>query len=151
MWGPGALVHIINILPFAGPVLYTLLYQKRYNWLQHSPIGNKRNYNRRWWVRVFFGRFNYFVLIMFGSFYTLRYYQERKASEEQIRLMTAHLYEHHKYDEEETITAHRVLVYDMVKRSYSKTRDNVLKERALRNHELKTAAFKEYADLYEKI
>ncbi len=151
MWGPGALVHVFNILPFAGPFLWTLMYGKRYNWLQNNPYGNRRNYNRRLWVRVFFGRFNYYVFLVFGGAYALSTFTQKIGKEHNISTFTTYLEEEHRYDEEESPAAHKALVTSLNKKRYVQTRDLLFKHRAERDHQLKTEAFREYTELYEKI
>ena len=151
MWGPGIFVHVISILPFAGPFLWTLFYSKRYNWISNNPYGNRRNYNRRLWVRVFFGRFNYVVIPVGAIIYLVRNYATHKNNSIYIAEMNTKLEEVHKFDEEASPENHRALVNDLKTNKMIKVRDEILKYRAQRDHQLKTDAFREYKELYEKI
>jgi|LauGreDrversion4_2_1035121.scaffolds.fasta_scaffold1326230_1 hypothetical protein len=151
MWGPGILVHVISILPFAGPFLWTMLYSKRYNWISNNPYGNRRNYNRRLWVRLFFGRFNYLVIPIGAFIYFSDKYLYKKNSAVFIAEMNTQLEEVHKFDEEASPENHRALVHDLKTKKMTRLRDQILKHRAERDHQLKTEAFKEFTELYEKI
>lgn len=144
MWGPGAIVHIINILPFASPFIWTLSF-KRYNWLGTNPWGNRRNYNRRLWVKLFFGRFNYHVFSLAGIYYLINHFTTSKKDSELLYSFTTYLEDEHRYDEEESQEAHKQLVINLYNKKLMQTKDLVLKYRADRDRLLKIAAFEEYA------
>jgi hypothetical protein len=150
MWGPGAIIHIINILPFAGILGYTLNF-KRYNWLGSNPWGNRRQYNRRWWVRAFFGRFNYTIIGGGALCYLILAYRQNTTKENLLYSFTSYLEEEHRYDEEESASAHKQLVANLYRKRFLHTKDLVLKHRAERDRELKIAAFNELAGKYENL
>ena len=120
MWGPGAIVHIINILPFAGPFLWTINF-KRYNWLGTNPWGNRRNYNRRFWVRIFFGRFNYHLFSLGALLYAIKLFLGNKRDKDLLYSFTSYLEEEHRFDEEEHASAHKQLVISLYKNKLMQT------------------------------
>ena len=150
MWGPGAIVHIINILPFAGVMIWTLN-NKRYNWLGTNPWGNRRNYNRRWWVKVFFGRLNYSIIGAAAFIYMMNKYFQTKNERALLYSFTSYLEDEHRFDEEEHASAHKQLVANLYRKRFLHTKDLVLKHRAERDRELKIAAFSEFASKYENL
>ncbi len=144
MWGPGAIVSILNILPFASFILSPFLY-RRGNLLGMDPYGMTRTQTRKIWVRLFFGRFNYTVFTLFGAGYLVKSYTMHKQGQRDYFWFTSPMYEAEEYDETETPVAHDILLRRMTYNRVHTIRELVLRERAKRNHDLKIQAFEQYA------
>ncbi len=150
MWGPGAIIHIINILPFSSMFLLNFA-MRRGNFLGINPMGNSRTYYKRWWTRMFFGRWNYTLFTVFGTFYLVSNYHKIRLERDQIFSFSAdYLHELERYDEEEHPQAHRTLVGHMYSKRLENARDLALKERAKRNYDEMIAAFDELSEEYDK-
>jgi hypothetical protein len=150
MWGPGAIVHVFNILPFAGYFMW--LFAFRYNnLLGTSPNAHRRNQYRQFWVRLFFGRYNYTFFSLVGFFYLIDRYRKGHYEKVQQYLFTSYLNESEEFDEEENPQAHTALVAAMYRNNYESARLSILKNRALINHDLKIQAFNEFAEIYDNL
>jgi hypothetical protein len=146
MWGPGAIVHIFNILPFASMFLLNFAH-KRGNFLGINPIANTRTYYKRWWTRMFFGRWNYTFFSIVGGFTVIYQWGKFRGDREQYLAFTAdYLHTLDRFDEEENPQAHRMAVRYMYRKRLENARDIALKERARRNYEEMIAAFEELSN-----
>lgn len=147
MWGPGALIYIINILPFANPILWNFMY-RRGHLLGVDPHANTRHYYRKFWVRCFFGRFNYFFYTIVGIPYVIWHFQSKSRAKKELYAFTSYKHDTDEYDDEEDNRAHEALIQSLYNQKYSSTRELVLKQRAQQNHDLKIQAFNTYAEQY---
>jgi hypothetical protein len=150
MWGPGAIIHIINILPFASMFLLNFAF-RRGNFLGINPMGNSRTYYKRWWTRMFFGRWNYTLFTVLGSLSLAYNYQKIKVERDQyLSFSVDYLHALERYDEEEHPQAHRTLIAHMYAKRLENARDLALKERAKRNYDEMLAAFEELSSELDK-
>jgi hypothetical protein len=149
VWGPGAIVTIINVLPFAGVFMMNLGW-RRYNILGLHPHANSKTFYRRWWVRAFFGRFNYIFLPICGFLFVARSYNNQKEEKTSYAELTSEfLHEMDKFDDEENIHAHRVMAKTLYEKRYKDVKEMILQYRAKRDHDLKIEAFNQYAKEYD--
>lgn len=145
MWGPGLIIHVINILPFAffifGPFLY-----RRSSLLGMHPYGNRRTYYRQWWVKMFFGKSQVTVYTSACLFFFARYFVSGKQDNEQYHQFIGFTHKLGDYDEEVNVGAHKMIVKEMYVDMAHSTRDSIFAHRAQRDHDLKTIAFNKYAE-----
>jgi len=150
MWGPGAIIHVINILPFASLFLLNFSF-RRGNFLGINPIGSSRTYYKRWWTRMFFGKWNYTLFTVIGTTGVVYEWAKIRTQREQyLSFSVDYLHELERYDEEEHPQAHRSLIRHMYDKRIDNARDIALKERAKRNHAEIMEAFEELDDQYVK-
>jgi hypothetical protein len=104
---------------------------------------NSRLYYKRWWVRMFMGRFQYTIYLFLGAFYAGTYLglNGKKAQLD----FTAFYHDLDLYDAEASPEAKRSLDRYLYNKKMNETRDVVLRERAEKERELKIKAFDKYA------
>lgn len=143
MYGIGAVVHIINILPFAY-FLFTPFAFRRYNLLGVNPIGNHRFYYRKWWARMFFGRFQYTAYGIGVPLYLLYKYLQKDITERSLTSFTAFYSDYENFDEELS-SNHKLALSNYIFRKKTDENKNLIKaKRAQLDHDLKIQAFEKY-------
>jgi hypothetical protein len=147
MYGIGAIVHIINILPFSYFLLGPFAL-RRYNLLGMNPYGNRRTYYRQFWVRAFFGRFQYTLYSIFALGFIASYIKGKNVDKHLYYSFISFYHDFEEYDEEENPVAHRQLVSQLYQNKLEDSRIQILERRAKENHALKSAAFSAYADAH---
>lgn len=144
MLGLGVAVYVVNALPFlyvlASPIVF-----RRYNWLGINPYGSSRNYYKRFWFRVLFGRFQYYFYGIGGSCYVLYKSHQNRGDKKALLDFTAFLSEIEEFPEEETSDHNLALTKYKYEKTFTENRDLVLKNRAEIHRNLKLEAFKKYA------
>lgn len=140
MWGPGVAVNIINILPFAFVLGAPFMY-RRNNLLGINPFGNSRQYFRQWWVRVFFGKFQYIFYTSIAGYLLKDYFYLRHVRQAEIDYFTAFSDD---YDESKSHRAEAALYSYLYKNKLKKQKDALLEYRAQKDHDLKIEAFNKY-------
>lgn len=143
MYGIGALVHVVNILPFSY-FLFTPFAFRRYNLLGVNPIGNRRFYYKKWWVRMFFGRFQYTFYSVFIPFMIIKNYRSNDNRNDYIANFTAFYNDYEQFDEEESSHHRNGLSKYLYRKKVSDNRNIVNDSRAQIDHDLKIKAFEKY-------
>ena len=145
MLGLGALVYVVNALPFvylmASPILF-----RRYNMLAINPYGSSRNYYKRFWFRALFGRFQYYFFGIGGASYVLYNITNRGLDKKMLLDFTGFLNEIEEFPEEESHDHNIACVkYNHTKR-FEENKDLVLQKRAEIHRNMKLEAFEKYAN-----
>ena len=138
----GSAVYVLNVIPFA------YFFWFAFGSKRHSIIGlylpsNTRNYYKRWYVRMFFGRFQYTVYSIIAAYQIGKYLSDDKHNSSLD--FTAFYHDLDLYDAEESDQAKRSLDRYLYKKMINNTRDIVLRERAEKDREFKIKAFDKYA------
>jgi hypothetical protein len=140
--GIGSAIYVVNVLPFAY-LLYLPIASRRYNILGFYNSSNTRNYYKKWWVRMFFGRFQYTLYTVFIAWYLTNKIMDHEKTA--ITEFTAFYHDFDLYDAEESAQAKRILDKYIYNKKMNETKDVVLRERAEKDRELKIQAFNKYA------
>lgn len=144
MIGPGIIVKIVNILPFAYFILSPFAI-RRYNMLGMFSIGNRRTQYRQLWVRLFFGRFQYTTYAMVASFIFADFTKSRPNNKKMVAEFTAFTHHYEDFDEEESQITKNALVKKIYTERLEHDKELVLEDRAKRNYQMKIEAFNQYA------
>ncbi len=144
MWGLGAAVYIVNALPFVYILASPLLF-RRYNFLGINQYGSSRNYYKRFWFRVLFGRFQYYFIGITGSCYVLYKMTNTIVDKKRKLDFTAFLSEIEEFPEEESKQHQLSLTKYQHEKRFTENRDLVLQRRAEMHRNLKLEAFQKYA------
>lgn len=144
MYGLGALVYVVNLLPFAYVLASPLLF-RRYNFLGINQYGSSRNYYKRFWFRALFGRFQYYFFGVGGSCYVI--YRITKETDNNRLLLdfTGFLHEHEEFPEDKSEQHNHSLTRYIYNKKLTDSKDLVLQNRAEIHRNLKLEAFKKYA------
>lgn len=143
MYGIGAAVHIINILPFANFLLLPFAYKKGYRLFDFAGAG--RWVHRRWWVRMFFGRYQYTLYSVAGLYFLASCVLGGRKEEFERAQFTTFYHDFENYEEEVGKSFRIALTNYVYVKRWNEDRDLVLEGRAQINHDNKIEAFKQYA------
>lgn len=144
MWGLGAAVYIVNALPFAFLLASPILF-RRYNFLGINQYGNSRNYYKRFWFRVLFGRFQYYFVGVVGGCWLLHKISNSGTDRKLLLDFTAFLSEIEEFPEEESKQHQLSFTKYQYDKRLTENRDLVLQRRAEIHRNLKLEAFQKYA------
>jgi len=144
MWGLGAAVYVVNILPFAYLLASPILF-RRYNFLGMNQYGSSRNYYKRFWFRALFGRFQYYFFGIGGSCYVIYKYTTSKNDKKMLLDFSAFLSEIEEFPEEESKQHQLAFTKYQHEKRLLENRDLVLQKRAEIHRNLKLEAFQKYA------
>ncbi len=144
MYGLGALVYVVNVLPFAYILASPIIF-RRYNLLGINQYGNSRNYYKRFWFRALFGRFQYYFFGFGGVCYVLFKLANKDFDQRMLLDFTAFLSEIEKFPEEESFKHTNSLAKYQKDKRQNENKDLVLQRRAELHRDLKIEAFNKYA------
>lgn len=144
MWGLGAAVYIVNALPFVYLLASPLLF-RRYNFLGINQYGNSKNYYKRFWFRVLFGRFQYYFVGIGGSLWVLYKLRSKHTDKQMLLDFTTFLSEIEEFPEEDSVQHQLSFTKYQHEKRFAENRELVLQRRAETHRNLKLEAFQKYA------
>ncbi len=138
----GSAAYVLNVLPFAYFFFFAFV-PKRYNIIGLYMPSNSRLYYKRWYVRMFMGRFQYTMYLFLGMYYAgVHLGIDRRKG---LLDFTTFYHDFDLYDAEDSNQAKRSLDKYLYNKKLGDTRNVVLKERAEKDRDLKINAFNRYA------
>jgi hypothetical protein len=141
----GSAAYILNVLPFAYFAFFALV-PKRYSVIGLGMPSNTRDYYKRWYVKMFFGRFQYTMYLFVAAYYAgAMFGLHRKYG---IDEFTSFYHEFDLYDVEASAQKKRSIDRYLYNKKLGDSRNVVLKERAEKDRDLKIKAFDSYALQY---